>query len=736
MTRKSASYFRRKNRKFFVGAASRLAKWARVVGVGVRKRAIGAAATDASTANKRSDDASEGSEAERLRRKGRRLIFWLVFLPSAALAFAAAERGASQCFWRRWRSARPVANVRTYYAPPVVGYAPSSTVWAVPRTVAVARPTWTAPVVRSTFPSVPVASAAVCVPSATVSTSVAYPSQVETPSTFADVGETTSVCANVGSVCDATSACVDSSVCSPCDAASTNACSPCVETEYKEEEITTYETVWDCETRFRDKTTTRQVPETSIKREKVKVERPVWETVEKETTYNVTRYVPETSTQTRTRTALLPVVQMRERKIVETVNQPVVETVMTQRSYVVNRPTTTYRTETRDYGAYETQITAVPGRERCCLRWRCGGDYWDPTTGRTRYRLPGLYWTPTQEPTEYRAQKVYRPNLVSTQVPVTTYTPQTVVENVPTTRTTYRPVQVERVVSEPTTVYVQETQTEQVPVTTYKPVTERVVKKTPTRVLRMQTTEEIRETPVTTYKTVTEVVKEPYVARVARKVPKKIKTLRPVYKTVEPISTRYVAPPTNATFETQTTVSEATVEKNGCCEPATTTLETVERIESSETGGESWDAADVAPSLTKRSSGSSGGWTAETNEAQVAGNQELRKSGESAASPDLPSAVPSVRRAARPNSVANVPTPPVVSPSVGAATGERVGKSEGASAAFEEIDATQTSSAFEFAEFEETFESADETSGEPSSEATEKASIPTVAPTRATGERR
>lgn len=726
MTRKSASHFRGKNRKFFVGAASRLANWARVVGNGTRERTSRTGTTVG---------AGEGGEPERPRRKGRRLIFWFVFLPSAALAFAAADRGASQCFWRRWRSARPVANVRTYYAPTVVGYAPSTSVWAVPRTVAVARPTWTAPIVRSTCPSVPIASAPVCVPSTTVSTSVAYPSQVEPTATFADVGETTDVCASVGSVCDATSACVDSSVCSPCDAASTNVCSPCVETEYKEEEITTYETVWDCETRFRDKTTTRQVPETSIKREKVKVERPVWETVEKETTYNVTRYVPETSTQTRTRTALRPVVQTRERKIVETVNQPVVETVMTQRSYVVNRPTTTYRTETRDYGGYETQITAVPGRERCCLRWRCGGDYWDPATGRTRYRLPGLYWTPTQEPTEYRAQKVYRPNLVSTQVPVTTYTPQTVVENVPATRTTYRPVQVERVVSEPTTVYVQETLTEQVPVTTYKPVTERVVKKTPTRVLRMQTTEEIRETPITTYKTVTEVVKEPYVARVARKVPKKTKVLRPVYKTVEPISTRYVAPPsTNATFQTETNVSEVNVEKTECCEPASTTWETVERIETNETSGETWDAADVAPSLTKRSSDA---WTTGTDGSQVAENRELRKSSESAASPDLPSAVPSVRRAARPNSVANAPAPPVVSPSVEAsATTGRVGNVEGTSETLEEIDETQTSSAFEFAEFDETFERAGETNDKASSEATEKAALPTVAPTRATGERR
>ena len=727
MTRKSASYFRGKNRKFFVGAASRLANWARVVGGGVRKRASRTESADAI-----GGVASEKAEAERRRRKGGRLVFWFVFLPSAALAFTSAEPGASQCFWRRWRLSRAAPSARAYYAPTVVGYAPSTTVWAAPRTVAVARPTWTAPSVGSTFPSVPIASAAVC-----ATASVAYPSQAETTATWANAGETSSVysdvcsdvcsevCSDVCSVCDTTSVCGDSSVCAPCAAPSTDMRSAGVEVEYKEEEVTTYETVWDYETRCRDKTTTRQVPETSIKREKVKVQRPVWETVEKETTYNVTRYVPETSMQTRTRTTLRPAVQMRERKIVETVNQPVVETVMTQRSYVVNRPTTTYRTETRDYGSYETQITAVPGRERCCLRWRCGGDYWDPATGRTRYRLPGLYWTPTQEPTEYRAQKVYRPNFVSTQVPVTTYVPQTVVENVPTTRTTYRPVQVERTVSEPTTVYVRETQTEQTPVTTYKPVTEQVVKKTPTRVLRMQTTEEIRETPVTTYKTVTEVVKEPYVARVARRVPKKTKTLRPIYKTVEPISTRYLEPTTpNATYEPAASVS---VEKKGCCEPTVETFETAETIE---TRDESWDAADVAPSLTKRASGLEDGWTEGTNGTEVAGNQTLRNSNESAASPELPSAVPNVRRAARPTSVANG-APPVVSPSSESSTATE--KSAGSES---EATATQTSSEFEFAEFDETFEKVDEAKVAPPNDTSSRTPIPTVAPTRATGDGR
>ena len=462
------------------------------------------------------------------------------------------------------------------------------------------------------------------------------------------------------------------------------------------------ERVWDDVTRYRDKTVTRQVPETSIKREKVKVERPVWETVEKETTYDVTRYVPETSTQTRTRTTLRPVVQMRERKIVETVNQPVVETVMTQRSYVVNRPTTTYRTETRDYGGFETQITAVPGRERCCLRWRCGGDYYDPATGRTRYRLPGLYWTPTQEPTEYRAQKVYRPNLVATQVPVTTYVPETVVENVPTTRTTFRPVQVERTVSEPTTVYVRDAQTEVVPVTTYKPVTERVVKKTPTRVLRTQTTEEIRETPVTTYKTVTEIVKEPYVERVARLVPKKTKVTRPVpvYKTVVPVSTRYAAEETTAsatvekveTFQTET--PEAPTGQNGCCEPS----------------GTSWDAADFPPSLTSRT----------TTEAKD----------EIATGPNLPSAVPNARRAARPVDVADEKTPPVVSPTsedVAERTKERKEK-ESETPSFETFEATfEAAETPDAATFEEEMKETETTAKLPS---------PTVAPTRATVEPR
>jgi hypothetical protein len=279
---------------------------------------------------------------------------------------------------------------------------------------------------------------------------------------------------------------------------------------------------------------------------------------------------------------------------------------------------------------------------------------------------------------------------------VTTYAPETVVENVPTTRTSFRPVQVERIVSEPTTVYVRETQTELVPVTTYKPVTERVVKKTPTRVLRTQTTEEIRETPVTTYKTVTEIVKEPYVERVARQVPKKTKVTRavPVYKTVAPVSTRYLPAETTTvenvetveTFQTETT--DVKIEKNECCEPS----------------GTSWNAADFAPSLTSRTTANEGNGTG----------------------PNLPSAAPGVRRAARP---VDATAPPVLSPTseeTASATKERKEK-ENETETFETFETTfETAKTPDSTEFAEEMEIDDAASSAPA---------PTVAPTRATSEK-
>ena len=300
------------------------------------------------------------------------------------------------------------------------------------------------------------------------------------------------------------------------------------ETVMKEEEITTYETVWDVETRYRTRTVSKQVPETTVKQETVKVSKPVWETVEKETSYDVVRYVQETSEREEVKTVCKPVTEYQERQIVETVSKPVQETVMQQRTYQVNRPVTSCQTRVRDDGGYVTRYAPQSGKEYTRLTWQKGGDYYDPATGKTKYRMPGLYWTDLTGPTQYKAQQVYESKMVTETVPVTTLVPETVVENVPVTVNKVVQEQVVRTEQVPVTRMVQEQVVNKIPVTTYKPVTEKVVQKTPVKVCRIETVDEVREVPVTTYKTVTETIQEPYTVKVARQVPKVVKVQRPV----------------------------------------------------------------------------------------------------------------------------------------------------------------------------------------------------------------
>lgn len=328
-----------------------------------------------------------------------------------------------------------------------------------------------------------------------------------------------------------------SAPCSTCSV-SKPACSACSvqrpayklvrETEMREEEITTYETVWDEETRYRTRTVCKRVPETSVRRETVRVSKPVWETIEKETSYDVVRYVSETSEREEVSTVCKPVTEYQEKEIVETVNRPVQETVMQQRTHQVNRPVTTCETRTRECGEYETRYVEQPGREYTRLTWQKGGDYYDPETGRTRYRLPGLYWTDLHTDSTCKAERVYRPRTITETVPVTRMVPETVVEEVPVTVNKVVQEQVVRKEQVPVTRMVQEQVVRKIPVTSYKPVTEKVVKKTPVKVCRMETVDEVREVPVTTYKMVTETIKEPYTVKIARQVPKVVKVQRPV----------------------------------------------------------------------------------------------------------------------------------------------------------------------------------------------------------------
>ena len=290
-----------------------------------------------------------------------------------------------------------------------------------------------------------------------------------------------------------------------------------METQYREETVTTYKTVWD--TVPQTTKVARQVPETRIIEERYKVLKPVWTTEYRDESYEVTRYVPETSEREERVVVSKPVLEMEHREIMETVRKPVQQTVFQEKRYTVQRPVTTYENRTVDKGGYVDSVKTEPGRTYNRLTWQSGGTHLDPATGQQRYRLPGLYWTPLTSDPKQTVEKVYKPNIITEQVPVTTYKPETIVEQVPVNVTTYQDEQVTRV--EPVQVQrmIQEEVVKRVPVTTYKPIVERIEKIVPVQVYRMEEQEVVREIPRTTYKTILEEqVREVKVPRQVREV--------------------------------------------------------------------------------------------------------------------------------------------------------------------------------------------------------------------------
>ncbi len=288
------------------------------------------------------------------------------------------------------------------------------------------------------------------------------------------------------------------------------------ETVYRVEQQTRTRQVWDDEIRERRYTVYRQVPETTIKQEIYKVLKPTWTTEYRDTSYDVIRNVPETSVREERYTVSRPVWETAERDVWQTVRRPVQETYMQERQYVVNRPVTNYQTELVDRGQYVNYTAVEPGRSYNRLAWQRGGTYVDPITGAARRQLPGLYWTPMQGDAKLRQETVYQPNLVQQVTPVTTLVPETVVEQVPTTRLTY---QEERVLKkEPYQVMrmVQEERVRQIPETKVRQVVERVQQTTPVQVYRLESQEVARDIPVTSYKTVGEERVEQYTVKVPR----------------------------------------------------------------------------------------------------------------------------------------------------------------------------------------------------------------------------
>ena len=291
-----------------------------------------------------------------------------------------------------------------------------------------------------------------------------------------------------------------------------------VDTQYVEETVTTYETVWETEQRARRTAIARKVPETSVTERRYTVQRPVEETSYRDTSYDVVRTIPETSEREERYLVARQVTETQERQVYETRRVPIQETSMEQRVYTVNRPVTNYIETVVDRGQYINQVNALPGRNYERLAWQ-RANYIDPVTGESKWRIPGFYWTTMQGPNRHEVHRVYQPSYVAETVPVIRTVQEQRIEQVPVTRMTFREEQVVRTehVQVPRTI--QEEVVRRVPVTTYKQIVERVEQQTPVTVRRMVEEERVEQVPITTYKTVMEEKIEPYEVKVARVVP-------------------------------------------------------------------------------------------------------------------------------------------------------------------------------------------------------------------------
>ncbi|MDR1959613.1 MAG: hypothetical protein LBQ54_11335 [Planctomycetaceae bacterium] len=298
-------------------------------------------------------------------------------------------------------------------------------------------------------------------------------------------------------------------------------------TEYREEEVFSEQLVWDTEIRERKITEYKQVPETSVHRETYRVMKPVWVTEYRDTSYDVIKQVPETSVREERHIVNRPVTETLQRDVVQTVLRPVQQTVLQQRQYTVNRPVTTYQTQVVDRGGYVNYTAVEPGKTYNRITWQSGGTYVDPITGVTRSRWPGFYWTPMHSDPKLTQQSVYQPNYVAEQRPVTSLIPETVVEQIPVTQTTYQQEQITRTEPYQVSRIVQEQVVQKVPVTTYRQVVERVPQTTPVQVLKMEAQEVTKDIPTTTYKTVAFERTEPYEVKVPRIVKVSQKVMRP-----------------------------------------------------------------------------------------------------------------------------------------------------------------------------------------------------------------
>lgn len=204
--------------------------------------------------------------------------------------------------------------------------------------------------------------------------------------------------------------------------------------------------------------------QTQYRERRIRVARPVWETTEQETRTKVLRPVWET--------------QWREESY--TVRKPLVETALREQRYTLFEPVTVYQPQTVDQGQFVEEQVVTPRKPATRLKWIPGGWTVDAQTGQNYWKPPMLRPVQVARAPRVETRRVWRPNLVETQVPTTSYQPRVHVRKVP----------VEQVR------FVEERRTRQVPQRVCRMVEQEIVRRVPVTVCRTVYEEKVERVPV------------------------------------------------------------------------------------------------------------------------------------------------------------------------------------------------------------------------------------------------
>ena len=203
------------------------------------------------------------------------------------------------------------------------------------------------------------------------------------------------------------------------------------ETIYEDKPVTSFRPVWETQMQERRYTVARPIMETSEREERFTVRRQVWDTVIEDRSYDQVRNVVETSEREERFVVQRPVIETSEREEQHVVRRQIVETAERDEVYTVHEPVTTMTCRMVDKGAFVDQTVVHPGAVRNRLRWVPAHCAIDPATGQSVVQRAGFAWVPEQQPNTVTVNRVWQPNVVQEQVPVTQLVARQVTRKVP-----------------------------------------------------------------------------------------------------------------------------------------------------------------------------------------------------------------------------------------------------------------------------------------------------------------